>query len=207
LENRVDVLETGLREALLRLNATGSFHLPDSPPTNPPSPTAANFLDHSHDLNYNITQALKELQAMKSEREKGIYSEPEHDDHSDHDHDDTSSRRDSGESTRAASSVKTEDLATPLTSASNSPLPKTLFLPGDISQPLPAAPFPEPMPESTYNFYAYYERPTPNSILAGSNTAVYGYDEMGFTWLDPVALDDTYNIPLATTDDFTLMNM
>jgi hypothetical protein len=204
LENRVEVLETGLREALLRLNAAGGFHLPDSPTSNPPSPTSANFLDHTHDsINYNITQALKELQAMKAEREKGVYSGQEHEDSSDHDHDDTASRRDSSESTRTGSSIKSEDLATPLTTPSNSPLPKTLFLPGDFSQGLPQA----QLSESNYNFYqAYYERPTSNSILGGSTAAAFGYDEMGFPWLDSVALDDTYNISLQSTD-FTLTNI
>jgi len=139
---------------------------------------------------------------MKTEREKGTYSEQEHEDHSDHD--DTSSRPDSGESIRTVSSVKSEDSATPLTSPASSPLPKTLFLPGDLSQPLPQSQF----PESNYNFYqAYYERPTSNSILAGSTTAAYGYDETGFIWLDPVALDDTYNISLQSPDNFALMDM
>jgi len=202
LENRVEVLETGLREALLRLNAAGGFQLPNSPSSNPPSPTSANFLDHTHDLNYNITQALKELHAMKSEREKGTYSEQEHGDHSDHD--DVASQHDSGESIRTISSVKTEDSATPLTSPPNSPLSKTLFLPGDLSQPIPQAQF----PESNCNFYqVYYEQSASNSILAGATTALYGYDETGFPWLDPGAFDDTYNISVQSTDDFTLMSM
>ena len=198
----MEVLETGLREALLRLNATGGFHIPNSPTSNAPSPTSSNFLDHSHDLNYNITQALKELHAMKTEREKGTYSEQEHGDHSDHD--EVASQHDSGESIRTISSTKTEDSATPLTSPANSPLPKTLFLPGDLSQPIPQAQF----PESNCNFYqVYYEQSTSNSILPGSTMASYGYDETGFTWLDPVDFDDTYNISLQGPDDFTLMSM
>jgi len=201
LENRVDILETGLREALLRLNANGGFQLPHSPASTPPSPTAANFLDHSHDLTYNITQALKELQAMKAEREKGIYSEHEHDDHSEHGG--SVSRRDSGESTLTMS-VKTEDLATPLTSPSNSPPPKALFLPLETS-PTPAIP---QYPDSNINFYqAYYERQTSNPVFSVAPAGPFVYDDLSLTWLDSVALDETYHLSLQNNDDFSIMNL
>jgi len=201
LENRVDILETGLREALVRLNANGGFQLPHSPTSAPASPTAANFLDHSHDLTYNITQALKELQAMKAEREKGIYSEHEHDDHSDHG--DSVSRRDSGESTRTMS-AKSEDLATPLTSPSNSPPPKALFLPSELSQ-TPVLP---QYPESNLNFYqAYYDRQTTNAVSSVPTNGPYVYDDLSLSWLDSAALDETYNLSLQNNDDFSLMNV
>ena len=202
LENRVDILETGLREALLRLNANGGFpQLPHSPASAPPSPTAVNFLDHSHDLTYNITQALKELQAMKSEREKGIYSEHDHDDHSDHD--DSVSRRDSGESTRTMS-AKSEDLATPLTTPSNSPPPKALFLPSEVPQ-TPILPL---YPESNLSFYqAYYDRQTTNPVLTVQTNAPYMYDDLSLSWLDSTALDEAYNLSLQNNDDFSLMNL
>jgi hypothetical protein len=200
LENRVDILETGLREALLRLNTNGGFQLPHSPASIPPSPTAANFLDHSHDLTYNITQALKELQAMKVEREKGIYSEHEHDDHSEHD--DSVSRRDSGESTRTMS-AKSEDLATPLTSPSNSPPPKALFLASELS-PAPVLP---QYPDSSLNFYqAYYDRQTSNPVVSVQTAGPFMYDDLSLSWLDSVALDETYNLSLQNNDDF-LMNL
>jgi hypothetical protein len=201
LENRVEILETGLREALLRLNASGGFQLPHSPASNPPSPTAANFLDHSHDLTYNITQALKELQAMKTEREKGVYSDHEHDDHSDHG--DSASRRDSGESTHTMS-AKSEDLATPLTSPSNSPPPKALFLPSEISQPSMVAQY----PESNLNFYqAYYDRQTSNPVLSIQTAGAFMYDDLSLSWLDSVALDETYSLPLQNNDEYSLMNL
>jgi len=201
LENRVDILETGLREALLRLNGVGGFQLPHSPASNPPSPTSSNFLDHSHDLTYNITQALKELQSMKSEREKGLYSD--HDgDHSDHG--DASSRRDSDESTHSMS-IKIEDLATPLTSPSNSPPPKALFLPSEMSQ----AQITPQYSDSNLNFYqAYYDRQTANAVLNVPATGPLVYDELSLSWLDSVALDDSYGLSLQTTvDDFPLMNL
>jgi hypothetical protein len=193
----VEILETGLREALIRLNGVGGFQLPHSPASNPPSPTSNNFLDHSHDLTYNITQALKELQAMKTEREKGIYSDPEHDgEHSDHG--DSSSRRDSDESTHTMSS-KIEDLATPLTSPSNSPPPKALFLPTDV----PRAQISSHYQDSSLNFYqAYYDRQTSNSVL---NVPVY--DELSLSWLDSVALDGSYGLALQGNDDFPLINL
>lgn len=203
----MEILETGLREALLRLNAAGGIQLPHSPASNPPSPTSSHYMEHSHDLTYNITQALKELQQMKTEREKGMYSE-----HSDHDgdHSDHDSRRDSGESTHAMSSAKTEDLATPLTSPSNSPPPtsKALFLPSEmIAQPQVSA-----YPESNLNFYqAYYDRQTsvPVLNLAAANAATAGpnfvYDE-SLSWLDSVALDESYDIALQS-NDFSLMNL
>jgi len=201
LENRVDILETGLREALLRLNASGGIQLPHSPASNPPSPTAVNFLDHSHDLTYNITQALKELQSMKTEREKGIYSD--HDHESDHgDHYEDSSRRDSAESTHTVSSVKIEDLATPLTSPSNSPVPKTLFLPSELSQPPPRQ-----YTDNNLNFYqSYYERQS-NPVMGIQATAPFAYDELSLSWLDSVALDGTYDLTLPNNNDFSTMNL
>jgi hypothetical protein len=212
LENRVDILETGLREALLRLNASGGIHLPHSPTSNPPSPTAANFLDHSHDLTYNITQALKELQSMKAEREKGMYDHESEHDHSDHG--DTTSRRDSAESTHTTESIhsdipsaKIEDLATPLTSPANSPLQKTLFLKTetsatDIAQP----PFQSPFTENNLNFYqAYYDRQTTSnqSMLNLPASVPFAYDTLSLGWLDSVALDDTYDLTLQNNNDFT----
>jgi len=204
LENRVDILETGLREALLRLNASGGFQLPHSPASNPPSPTASHFLDHSHDLTCNITQALKELQAMKVEREKEIYSdhEHEHDDHSDHG--DTGSRRDSAESTHTMSSAKIEDLATPLTSPSNSPPPKALFLPSELAQP----PLNPQYTDSNINFYqAYYDRQISNTIptLNLAATGQFAYDELSLSWLDSVAMDDTYGLSLQNNEHFAYL--
>lgn len=200
LENRVEVLETGLREALLRLNQAGGIHLPHSPSSNPPSPTAANFLDHSRDLSYNITQALKELQSMKAEREKGMYSEHEHDSDHTSEHGDLSSRRDSGESTEAMLSAKSEDLATPLTSPANSPPQKTLFLPSELSQPL----FQPQYPDNSINFYqAYYDRQSSNNTALNLPTSgPYMYDELNLTWLDSVALDEAY---LPNSNEFQMM--
>jgi len=205
LENRVDILETGLREALLRLNASGGIQLPHSPSSNPPSPTSVNFLDHSHDLTYNITQALKELQSMKVEREKGIYSEHDHEsDHDDHG-EDSSSHRDSAESTQTVSSVKVEDLATPMTSPSNSPVLKTQFLPSEISQPQPRQ-----YTDNNSNFYqAYYDRQT-NPIISAmppQANAPFVYDELSLSWLDSVALDETYDMTAMPNNDFSLMNL
>jgi hypothetical protein len=195
----VEILETGLREALLRLNASGGFHLQHNPGSNPSSPASTNFLDHSHDLNYNITQALRELQAMKVEREKGVYSDHNHDDHSDHG--ESALRSNSAELTDPMSSAKTEDLATPLTSPSNSPPPKALFLPSDLSQPLSPQ-----FPESNINFYqGYYDRQTPNPVLNLSSTGAFLYDDLSLSWLDSVALNDNYNISLQNSDDFSLM--
>lgn len=204
LENRVEILETGLREALLHLNASGGFQLPHSPESNPPSPSSANFLDHSHDLTYNITQALKELQGMKVEREKGIYSDNDHD-HDDHsDHADSVSRPDIAESTHTTSSAKIEDLATPLTSPSNSPPPKTLFLPSDLSQP----PLDPQYTESSFNFYqTYYDRQTSIPVLNIPAAGPYVYDELSLSWLDSVPLDDTFNLSLQNNDDFSLMSL
>jgi hypothetical protein len=113
----VEILETGLREALLRLNASGEFRLPHSPSNNPHSPTSNNCLD------YNITQALKELQAMKVEREKGFSSVIGRDNHGDHG--DSRPRRDSAESPRT---TKIEDLVSP------SPPPKAQFSPAYLLQ-------------------------------------------------------------------------
>ena len=197
----MDILETGLREALLHLSASGGFQLPHSPSSNPPSPTSTNFLDHSHDLTYNITQALKELQAMKVEREKEIYSDHDHDDHSDHG--DSTSRRDSDESTHTMLSAKIEDLATPLTSPSNSPPPKALFLPSDVSQP----PLQPQYTDSNLNFYqGYYDRQTPNSVINVPTGGPLACDELSLSWLDSV-LDDNYNISLQNHYDFSLMNL
>lgn len=193
----MDILETGLREALFRLNASGGFQLPH-PESNPPSPTVTNFLDHSHDLNYNITQALKELQTMKVEREKGVYSDHDHDDRSS-DHGDSSSGRDSAESTHAMS-AKMEDLATPLTSPSNSPPPKALFLPSDLSQP----PLNPQYAESSLNFYQAY---TSDPILNIPTVGPFVYDELSLSWLDSVALDDSYNLSLQSNDDFSLVSL
>jgi len=206
LENRVEVLETGLREALLRLNQAGGIHLPHSPSSNPPSPTAANFLDHSHDLSYNITQALKELQSMKSEREKGMYSEHEHEHEHEHDsdhtseHGDVSSRRDSAESTQTMLSAKSEDLTTPLTSPANSPPQKALFLPSEMSQPL----FQPQFAENSINFYqAYYDRQSSNTSAINLPTSgPYMYDDLNLSWFDSVALDDTY---LQNSNEFQVM--
>ena len=206
LENRVEILETGLREALLHLNGHGGIRLPHSPSSNPPSPSSANYLEQSHDLNYNITQALKELQAMKAEREKGLYSENEHDsdhsDHSDHGGEIPSSRRDSDESTVTVSSAKTEDLATPLTSPSNSPIQKTLFLPTGVSQP-PVQP--QHYSESGVNFFQpYFDRNSSNGqIMAAS----FPYEELNLSWLDSIALDDSYDLSLQAQGDYPLMNL
>ena len=199
----MEILETGLREALLRLNTSGGFHFPHSPASNPPSPSSANFLDHSHDLTYNITQALKELQAMKVEREKHMYSENDHDGERS-DHGDSVSRRDSAESTGTMSSAKTEDLATPLTSPSNSPPQKTLFLPTEVSQTQPQPQY----PDSNLNFYpAYYDRQTSNSVLNVAPSGSFAYDELSLSWLDSVALDDAYDLPLQNNDDYSLINL
>jgi hypothetical protein len=199
LENRVEILETGLREALLRLNANGGFHLHHSSASNPSSPASTNFLDNSHDLNYNITQALRELQAMKVEREKSVYSDHSHDDHSDHG--ESAFRSDSAELTDPMSSAKTEDLATPLTSPSNSPPPKALFFASDFSQPLSPQ-----FTESNINFYqSYYDRQTPNSVLNLPSTGPFLYDDPSLSWLDSVALNDNYNISLQNNDDFSLI--
>jgi hypothetical protein len=201
LENRVDILETGLREALLRLNASGGFQLPHSPASSPPSPTSVNFLDHSRDLTYNITQALKELQAMKVEREKGIYSDHDHDNHSDHG--DSSSRRDSDESIQTMSSIKIEDLVTPLTSPASSPPPKALFLPTELSQASVQAQY----PESNVNFYQpYCDRQTSIPVLNVPTAGPFVYDELSLSWLDPVALDDSYNLSLQSSDEFSLLS-
>jgi hypothetical protein len=201
LENRVDILATGLREALLRLNASGGFQLPRSPASSPPSPTSANFLDHSRDLTYNITQALKELQAMKVERERGIYSDHDHDNHSEHG--DSSSRQDSGESIQTMS-IKIEDLATPLTSPANSPPPKALFLPTELSQ---ASVQPQ-YPECNVNFYqAYYDRQTSIPVLNVPTGGPFVYDELSISWLDSVALDDSYNLSLQNSDEFSLLSL
>lgn len=200
LENRVEILETGLREALLHLNGHGGIRLPHSPSSNPPSPTSANYLEQSHDLNYNITQALKELQAMKAEREKGLYSENEHDsDHSDHG-EISSSRRDSDEST-VTTSAKTEDLATPLTSPSNSPIQKTLFLPTEVTQPPVQL---QQYSESGVNFFQpYFDRNSNGQNMAAS----FQYEELNLSWLDTVALDDSYDLSLQVQGDYPLMNL
>ena len=200
LENRVEILETGLREALLRLNANGGIQLPHSPASSPPSPTAVNFLEHSHDLTYNITQALKELQSMKEEREKGLYAE-QNEDSSDHGDHETSSRRDSAESTRTASSAKTEDLATPITSPLNSPQTKTLFLPTDLSQPQL---FP-PQTDGNMNFHqVYYDRLTG---VPNMPQPTFSYDDqLSLGWLDSVALDGNYDF-YVQNNEFSLTNL
>jgi hypothetical protein len=200
LENRVEILETGLREALLHLNGHGGVRLPHSPTSEPASPTSATYLDHATDLNYNITQALKELQAMKTEREKGMYSENDHDsDHSDHG-ESISSRRDSAEPTRTASSAKTEDLATPLTTPANSPLPqKTLFLSTEVSQPVQLA-----YVENSLNFYPpLFDR---NTVGVQNMAQGFNYEDLSLSWLDTVALDETYDISLQGQGDY-LMNL
>lgn len=138
---------------------------------------------------------------MKTEREKGIYSEHEHDDHSEHD--DSVSRRDSGESTRTMS-AKSEDLATPLTTPSSSPPQKALFLPSEVSQ-TPILPL---YPESNLSFYqAYYDRQTTNPVLSVQTNAPYMYDDLSLSWLDSVAVDEAYNLSLQNNDDFSLMNL
>jgi len=142
------------------------------------------------------------LQAMKVEREKGIYSDHDHDDHSDHG--DSNSRRDSAESTHTMSSAKIEDLATPLTSPANSPPPKALFLPSEISQP----PLQPQYSDSNLNFYqAYYDRQisttVPTSNLGASGQ--FAYDELSLSWLDSVAMDDTYNLSLQNVEDFSYL--
>jgi hypothetical protein len=193
-------LETGLREALLRLNTTGGIQLPNSPASSPPSPTGVNFLEHSHDLTYNITQALKELQSMKEEREKGLYTE-QHEDSSHHSDHETSTRRDCAESIHTASSAKTEDLATPLTSPSNSPQIKTLFLPTDLSQPQL---FP-PQTDRNINFYqVYYDRQTGVSNMP---PPIFSYDDqLSLGWLDSVALDGNYDFS-TQNNEFSLTNL
>jgi len=202
LENRVDILETGLREALLRLNANGGIHLPNSPSSSPQSPSSANFLDHPHDLNYNITQALKELQSMKVEREKGLYSEDHDSDHSEHS--DSLSTRGRAESTHTIMSAKTEDLATPLTSPSNSPLPKTLFLPNEVSQPQ----MPSQFSDNSLNYYqTYFDRQMSNPVITGATNAPFAYEELSLGWLDSVALDDNFELSVQNNNDFALMNL
>jgi len=140
---------------------------------------------------------------MKEEREKGVYSEDHDSDHSDHsDHDDSPRHR--ADSTQTMASAKTEDLATPLTSPSNSPPQKALFLPAELSQPAP-------IPQAQYadgnlNFYqAYYDRQT-NSVATFSTTG-FSYDDLSLGWLDSVALDDTYNLLPQSNTDFGLMNL
>ena len=203
LENRVEILETGLREALLRLNQAGGIQLPHLPSSNPPSPTPANFLDHAHGLNYNITQALKELQAMKEEREKGQYQE-QHEDSEHSDNSDSASRRGSSESTHGASSIKSEDLATPLTSPSNSPAPKALFLPSEISQPCQQS-----YPDTNSNLYQpYYDRQAPLSLVNfTTTTGPFICDELSLSWLDSVALDDTYDLSSLQNNDFSFATL
>ena len=201
LENRVEILETGLREALLQLNVHGGIRLPHSPSSEPLSPTAANYLDHATDLHYNITQALKELQAMKSEREKGIYSENDHDsDHSDHG-ESPSSRRDSAESSRTASSAKTEELTTPITSPSNSPPQKALFLPNEVTQ----TPFQMQFVENNIAFYQpFYDR----NITTAQNLATqFNYEDPNMNWLDTVALDDTYDLSLQMQGEYSFTTL
>ena len=103
-----------------------------------------------------------------------------------------------------AMSAKIEDLATPLTSPSNSPPPKALFLPSDLSQP-PLQPQPTDL---NLNFYQpYYDRQTPNSVLNVPTGALFGYDELGLSWLESFALDDNYNLSLQNNDDVSLMNL
>jgi hypothetical protein len=104
LEYRVRTLEAGLREALLHLNGSVGFRLPHSPPSNPPP---ADFQVHSHNLTYNLTYALKELEAMKFERENGMYLEHGLHDHNNHG-DSTSTIYEAGSKTN----VEIEDLAT-----------------------------------------------------------------------------------------------
>lgn len=138
---------------------------------------------------------------MKVEREKGMYTE--HDQDGDHsDHDDTTLRRDSDDSTPAMSSTKTEDLATPLTSPSSSPIPKTLFLPSELSQ----AAFSQ-FAESNVSFYQAYDRQSTNSVLNVPVSGPFMCDELSLSWLDSVAMDDTYSFPLQNSDDFSLMNL
>lgn len=139
---------------------------------------------------------------MKGEREKGIYSDHDHDDHSDHG--DSRSRRDSAESPHTLLSTKIEDLATPLTSPSNSPPIKALFLPLDPSQ-LPIQP---QITDSNLNFYqAYCDRQTLNSVPNGLTGGPFVYDELSLSWLDSVALGDNYNLSLQNNDDFSLMSL
>jgi len=139
---------------------------------------------------------------MKTEREKGIYSEHEHE--SEHEHGDhEESSRHSAESTQTQSSIKTEDLATPMTSPSSSPAPKALFLPSEISQP----PTRQYM-DNNLNFYqAYYDRQLVANPASMPVTAPFAYDELSLSWLDSVALDDTYNLALPNNNDFSLMNL
>ena len=202
----MEILETGLREALLQLNTHGGIRLPHSPSSTPPSPTSANYLDHATDLNYNITQALKELQAMKSEREKGsLFPENDHDhdhdsEHSDHG-DSPISRHDSAESTAScsasSSSAKTDELVTPVTSLADSPPPqKTLFLETEIT----SAPLQVSYMDNSLNFY-----PPVNAV--GVQNMTFNYDDLNLTWLDTIALDETYDITLQGQSDFPLVNL
>lgn len=139
---------------------------------------------------------------MKVEREKGIYSGHDHDNQSDHG--DSGSGRDRAESTHTMLSAKIEDLATPLTSPSNSPPPKALFLPSDVSQP-PTQP---QFTDSNVNFYqAYYDRQNSNSIPNGPTGGPFVFDELSLSWLDSVVLDDNYSVSLQNADDFPLMNL
>jgi hypothetical protein len=85
LENRVWILEAGLKEALFHLNGTVEFRQPPLPS----NPHCTNFVEGSHNLTYNITDALKELDAMKFEREEGMYQG--HDSHDDNNHADSPS--------------------------------------------------------------------------------------------------------------------
>jgi hypothetical protein len=153
---------------------------------------------------------------MKTEREKGMYSE--HDHESDHDHSehgDSSSGRDSAESMHTAesmhsdlpSSAKIEDLATPLTSPANSPPQKTLFLQTDLQSDFTQPLFQTQFTENNLNFYqAYYDRQivSSNPVLLNLPTAAsFAYDELSLGWLDSVALDDTYDLTLPNNNDFT----
>lgn len=141
---------------------------------------------------------------MKAEREKGTYAEHDHDGH-DSDRSepaDSGSRRDCAESTRTVSSAKTEDLATPLTSPSNSPPPKALFLPSKLSQPLQGQ-----FPDSNPTFYqTFYDRQNSNLLAMPTSQPFVYNDESSLSWLDSVTLDDSYDLTLPNSD-FTLMNL
>jgi len=106
----VEILETGLREALLRLGGNGGIDV-----------------EHLDGLTHNITLALKELQATKAEREKGV--DVEDSPKNGGEQCDATAGRESVELIDATSPTAIEYLGTPSTNPSNSPQPKALFLP------------------------------------------------------------------------------
>jgi hypothetical protein len=127
----------GLREALIQLEKAGGVSITSWPKTT---------------LNYNVTQALVELQAMNCEREKEIYEKPKHYRQRQSDQTDGASQRYHGDS-HLTVAVKDEDKVS-FSSSASSPVPFAPFLPEYTSQALHQAQF----PESTNT--VFYKRPS-----------------------------------------------